>query len=474
MLHLYNSLTRKKEPLQPIRPPHIGIYVCGLTVYDDCHIGHGRLFIWFDVLIRYLRDIGYEVTYVRNITDIDDKIIKKADELNIDYRELADSVIQFMHEDEAALNIVSPNFEPRVTDHIPEIIAMIDLLINKGFAYITSRGDVYYSVEKFVSYGALANRDLHSLQSRMATEQQEDKKNPLDFVLWKAAKPGEPYWNSPWGNGRPGWHIECSAMAKKYLGSTLDIHGGGSDLQFPHHQNEIAQSEAANDVPLANCWMHLGFVQNSDEKMSKSLNNFFTLKEIMRSYLPEILRYFSLTSHYRSPINFSHENMEQAETALRKLYIAIRNLDTTEVLSRNKLRNISKEHHDKFYAAMDDDCNTPQAMATLFDLAREINQLRAAQNLAAATYLGKLLKKLAGVLGLLQSDPNDFLKYGVDEKAIDVYVAKRHEARNARNWEEADRIRNQLTGIGIALEDTREQTMWFLEDRTKYQRNNFL
>lgn len=472
MTYLYNSLTRKKELLSPIRPPHIGIYVCGLTVYDDCHIGHGRLFIWFDMLVRYLRDIGYEVTYVRNITDIDDKIIKKAHELNIDHRELTDGVIKSMHEDVTALNIISPNFEPRVTDNIPEIIAMIDVLINKGFAYVTPCGDVYYSVEKFSPYGALANRDLHSIQSRLATEQQEEKKNPLDFALWKAAKPDEPYWNSPWGDGRPGWHIECSAMAKKYLGNTLDIHGGGYDLQFPHHQNEIAQSEAANGAPLANCWVHLGFVQNSDEKMSKSLNNFFTLKEVIRNYFPEVLRYFYLTSHYRSPINFSHENMEQAEAALRKLYIATRNLDTSEVLSRDDLRNISPEHHDKFYAAMDDDGNTPQALAVLFELVREINQLRTARNLPAATSLSKLLKKLAGVLGLLQSDPNDFLKYGVAVEAIDALVAKRHEARNTKNWEEADRVRSQLTAMGIALEDTKERTLWFLEDRTKYKNNN--
>ena len=472
MVHLYNSLTRKKEPLQQIRPLHIGIYVCGLTAYDDCHIGHGRLFIWFDVLIRYLRDLGYAVTYVRNITDVDDKLIKKAGELNIDYRELTGQVIRSMHEDEAALNIVSPNFEPRVTAHIAEIIAMIDLLIHKDFAYISSRGNVYYSVEKFSSYGALVNRDLNSLQSRMATEQQEDKKNPLDFALWKAAKSGEPCWHAPWGNGRPGWHIECSAMAKKYLGDTVDIHGGGSDLQFPHHQNEIAQSEAANGAPLANCWVHLGFVQNSDEKMSKSLNNFFTIKEIIRSYFPEVLRYFSLTSHYRSPINFSHENMEQAEAALRKLYIAIRNLDTTETLSKDELRKISRESYDKFYAAMDDDCNTPQAMAVLFDLAREINQLRTTRSFAAATSLGKLLKRLAGVLGLLQSDPNDFLKHGVAVEAVDALVTQRHAARNAKHWEVADGIRNRLTAMGIALEDTRDRTMWFLEDKAKYKKNN--
>ncbi len=470
MIYLYNSLTQRKELLEPVKPGHIGIYVCGLTVYDKCHIGHGRLFVWFDVLVRYLRHLNYQVTYVRNITDIDDKIIKKSRELNLDYQDLVQSMIIAMHKDEARLNIISPDFEPRVTEHIGEITAMIKVLIDGGFAYATSSGDVYYSVATFDTYGKLAHQTLDSLKSSAANERDRDKNSPLDFALWKTAKPNEPSWNSPWGKGRPGWHIECSAMAKKYLGNTLDIHGGGSDLQFPHHQNEIAQSEAANGTTLAKHWMHLGFVQNADEKMSKSLNNYFTLEEIIDTYPPEVLRYFILTSHYRSPINFSHENMENAENALRRLYIALRGFNVSNAMDQEELQNISREHYEKFHAAMADDCNTPQAMAILFDLAREINQLRGTEKNTAAVW-AKLLKHLAGILGLLQSEPNNFLQHGVNEKFISTLLTKRQEARHNKNWEEADKIRHQLTSMGISLEDTREETLWFLEDRVKYKTN---
>ncbi|MBU0744632.1 MAG: cysteine--tRNA ligase, partial [Gammaproteobacteria bacterium] len=372
MIHIYNTLTKQKELLKPINSPHIGLYVCGLTVYADCHVGHGRLFIWFDTLVRYLRGIGYQVTYVRNITDIDDKIINRSKEMGIDYKELTAQVIASMHADEKALGIIPPNFEPRVTDHISEIIDMIQTLIDKGFAYVTKSGDVYYSVEKFNKYGELAHQDIGNLCLVARIESNVDKQNPLDFVLWKAAKPNEPFWPSPWGNGRPGWHIECSAMAKKYLGKTFDIHGGGSDLQFPHHQNEVAQSEAANGCQLANYWMHIGFVQNNQEKMSKSLDNFFTLKEILNKYHPEVLRYFMISSHYRSPVNFSQENLSNAEAALKRFYITLRDTPSEGML---KIDTNSK-FYKNFHEAMEDDFNTPKAISVLFDLSREINQLR--------------------------------------------------------------------------------------------------
>lgn len=449
--------------LKPIKPSHIGLYVCGLTVYDDCHIGHGRLFIWFDVLVRYLRSIGYKVTYVRNITDIDDKIIKRAKELGIDYKELTSKIITSMHNDAKLLNLISPDFEPCVTQHIPEIIEMIKVLVDKKYAYVTASGDVYYQVDKFKKYGELAHQDIESLRSGARIEANEDKHNPLDFALWKAAKPEEPFWPSPWGNGRPGWHIECSAMAKKYLGSHFDIHGGGSDLQFPHHQNELAQSEAANENPMANYWMHIGFVQNEQEKMSKSLGNFFILKEILKKTPPEVLRYFVLTSHYRSPINFSEETLNNAEAALRRFYITLRDIPPKDIqiASNNKF-------YKKFHAAMADDFNTPEALAALFDLTREINQLRDTKQLGKAQELSALLKQLGTTLGLLQEKPEKFLKAGVDQDLIEKLIASRNTARKNKNWELADKIRDELGSMGISLEDTSQGTTWTVEDRSKY------
>ena len=472
MTYIYNTLTKQKELFRPINSPKIGLYVCGLTVYDDCHIGHGRLFIWFDTLVRYLRSIGYQVIYVRNITDIDDKIIKRAKELGIDYKKLTTQVISSMHADEKLLNTIPPNFEPRVTDHISEVIDMIQILINKGFAYTAKNGDVYYSVEKFKTYGELAHQDIDNLVLGARVETNEEKQNPLDFVLWKAAKPEEPSWSSPWGNGRPGWHIECSAMAKKYLGNTFDIHGGGNDLQFPHHQNELAQSEAANGSPLANYWMHIGFVQNNQEKMSKSLGNFFTLKEILNKYPPEVLRFFILMSHYHSPVNFSEENLNNAETALRRFYIALRNLPSENIIEADAN---SSQFYKNFHLAMEDDFNTPKAISTLFDITREINQLRDTKQLLKAQQQCALLKYLGGILGLLQEIPSVFLKSGVNSDIIETLIASRDQERQNKDWQKADKIRDKLVAMGITLEDTKSSTSWFVEDRKKYlesMRNN--
>lgn len=459
MIYIYNTLTKEKEPLKTIDPKKIRLYVCGLTVYDDCHIGHGRLFIWFDTFVRYLRSVGYEVTYVRNITDIDDKIIKRSKELGIDWKDLTLQVIDSMHNDEKNLNIISPNFEPKVTEHIPEIIEMIQTLVDKGFAYQAQNGDVYYSVEKFDSYGELSHQDIESLCSGARVESNEDKNNPLDFVLWKTAKPGEPSWSSPWGEGRPGWHIECSAMAKKYLGSHFDIHGGGSDLQFPHHQNEVAQSEAANDCKLANYWMHIGFVQSNQEKMSKSLGNFFTLKKIFAKYNPEVLRYFVLNSHYRSPVNFSFENMDLAASALRRFYITLREYPVEKEEEKIDIKN---EIYKKFHEAMSDDFNTPRAISYLFDLVREINQLRDNERIDEAKKLCVLLRKLAGSLGLLQEDPNEFLKSGtdIDRDVVETLIEDRNKARKEKDWTKSDKIRDELTAMGISLEDTPNGTLW--------------
>ncbi|MDR1057374.1 MAG: cysteine--tRNA ligase [Coxiellaceae bacterium] len=465
MIHIYNTLTKQKELLKPINPPHLSIYVCGLTVYDDCHIGHGRLFVWFDVLVRYLRSIGYQITYVRNITDIDDKIIKRAKELGIDYQELASNIIASMHQDEKLLNIISPDFEPRVTGHISEIIEMIQTLIDKNFAYTTKCGDVYYHVAKFSKYGELAHQDIASLCSGIRVEANEEKKNPFDFALWKAAKPNEPFWPSPWGNGRPGWHIECSAMSKKYLGNHFDIHGGGSDLQFPHHQNELAQSEAANDTLFVNYWMHIGFVQSNQEKMSKSLGNFFTLKDILGKFPPEVLRYFVLTSHYRSPINFSKENLVNAEATLQRFYITLRDIDPEDTTLKIDSNN---QFYKKFHLAMADDFNTPEALSVLFDLTHEINQLRDTKQLSKAKEFIILLKNLGATLGLLQDNPKTFLKFGVNIKTIETSISSRNIARKNKNWILADKIRDKLSAIGITLEDTPQGTEWILENRNKY------
>ena len=437
MLYIYNTFSRQKEPFKPISAPKVGLYACGLTVYDDSHIGHGRLFIWFDVVVRYLRHCDYQVTYVRNITDIDDKIIKRSSELNIEYTTLTERMIASMHADEKALNIISPDIEPRATEHIPQIIELIQTLIDKDFAYATDSGDVYYEVAKFKTYGELSHQDINNLRLGARVEINENKRDPLDFALWKAAKPNEPFWPSPWGNGRPGWHIECSSMAREYLGKNFDIHGGGSDLQFPHHQNELAQSEAANNCRFVNYWMHIGFVQVNQEKMSKSLGNFATLKEVLKKYHPETIRYFVVASHYRSPINFSEENLENAHSSLRRLYIAIRDLSITTTDKIDPENKFVK----RFHAAMDDDFNTPEALAVLFELTREINKLRDSNQLIEATQYGSILKQLGWILGILQDNPEDFLKAGVDQEKIETLITARNEARKNKNWEEADKVR---------------------------------
>lgn len=460
MLHIYNTSSRQKELFQPINAPKVGLYVCGLTVYDDCHLGHGRLFIWFDVVVRYLRHLGFEVTYVRNITDIDDKIIKRANELIIDYQELTKNTIAAMHSDEERLNIIPPDFEPQVTANITPIIAFIQTLITKGFAYVANNGDVYYQVAKFADYGKFANQDLASLRSGARIEASELKNDPLDFVLWKAAKPNEPYWQSPWGNGRPGWHIECSAMAKTYLGDTFDLHGGGNDLQFPHHQNEVAQSEAANGCKLANYWMHMGFIQVDQEKMSKSLGNFFTLKEILERYHPEILRYLVVASHYRSPINFCQASLEQASGALRRFYLALRDLPSVELVLPAPTE-LTADFSQRFHVAMDDDFNTPEALAVLFDLTREINRLRDAGQVLVAHQYAHLLKKLGYILGILQDEPQHFLQAGIDETKITTLIAARNQARQDKNWAQADAIRVELTAMGVAIEDTPDGTKFY-------------
>ncbi|RMG31266.1 MAG: cysteine--tRNA ligase [Gammaproteobacteria bacterium] len=455
---VYNSLTRKKEPFVPIEPGRVRMYVCGMTVYDYCHIGHARVMVVFDVIVRYLRAVGYDVTYVRNITDIDDKIIQRANERHEDFRDLTDFYIRAMHEDAAALGVLPPDIEPRATASMGEIIAMIRRLLEKGHAYVGANGDVYYDVSSFPEYGKLSGEKPEALRAGARIEVGEAKDDPLDFVLWKQAKPGEPSWDSPWGPGRPGWHIECSAMSTHYLGERFDIHGGGMDLKFPHHENEIAQSEGVCDCRFVNYWIHNGFVQVNEEKMSKSLGNFFTVREVLRHYPPEVVRFFILGSHYRSPLNYSEENLEAARQGLSRLYTALRGL------APGAAETDRAEAAAPFHAAMRDDFNTPEAISVLFDLAREINRRRA-RDPAEAARLAGVLRHLGGLLGLLQDDPEAFLRSGrgeedLPDEEIERLIAARAAARQARDWAEADRIRDQLQARGIVLEDTPQGTTW--------------
>lgn len=457
MLQIYNTLTHKKEDFKPIQPGKIGIYVCGMTVYDDCHIGHARAtMVVFDVIVRYLRSRGFEVTYVRNITDIDDKIIKRAQENKEDYLALTDRVIASMRADSTALGVLPPTHEPRATEYIPKIIELIQTLLDKKHAYKAENGDICFDVSSFPDYGKLAHQDLEKLRSGARVAITDTKGDPLDFVLWKLAKPGEPHWSSPWGEGRPGWHIECSAMSLKTLGIPIDIHGGGSDLVFPHHQNEVAQSEAATGKHFVNTWMHVGFVQINKEKMSKSLNNFFTIKEVLKQYPAEVVRYFLLASHYRSPVNYSQENLQSAQNALERFYLALRGLPTT-------INKPSGEWYEvEFNNAMDDDFNTPEALAVLFELTREINRVRES-NIETAAELGALLRHLGGILGLLQQDPQQFLHAGTkkdDAEKIEELITARNLARKNKHWAEADRVRDELLQMGISLEDTAKGTIW--------------
>ena len=455
MLVLYNSLTRRKEPFVPLVPGQARMYVCGMTVYDYCHLGHARVLVVFDIVYRYLRHLGYEVTYVRNITDIDDKIIQRAQASGITVDALTARFIAAMREDAAALGVLPPTHEPRATEHIENIQAMIATLLAKDHAYVADNGDVYYAVASFPEYGKLSGKDPRALRAGARVEIDERKRDPLDFALWKAAKPGEPAWDSPWGAGRPGWHIECSAMSTNCLGNHFDLHGGGADLQFPHHENEIAQSEAATGAPFVNFWLHNGFVRVNEEKMSKSLGNFFTVREVLARYRPEEVRYFILASHYRSPLNYGDEQLDQARAAVTRLYTALRDLPPAAPAPAAVFR-------ERFEAALADDFNTPEALAALFDLAREINRLRSEEPARAAA-LAATLRELGGLLGLLGDDPAAYLRgtgAELDEAAIGALLARRAQARQERNWAEADRLRDELHAAGIVLEDGADGTRW--------------
>jgi cysteinyl-tRNA synthetase len=474
MIRIHNSLTGEKQPLQPIVSGQVGMYVCGITVYDYIHIGHSRFMVVFDVVNRYLRYRGYQVTYVRNITDIDDKIIKRAAEKSEPIEAVTERFIQAMNEDGAALGLARPDHEPRATQYLPQIIAMIGQLIDRGYAYVAADGDVLYSVAKFGPYGKLSGKRLSDLRAGARVEVDESKRDPLDFVLWKHAKPGEPAWDSPWGTGRPGWHIECSAMSTSLLGTHFDIHGGGMDLKFPHHENEIAQSCGANDDPFVNIWMHNGFVNIDNEKMSKSLGNFFTVREVLPKLRhPEVLRYFILSSHYRGPINYSLDQLEQADSALLRIYTALRDLPPAPL--------VESQHSTRFREVMDDDFNTPEAIAVLQNMTREINSAKAAGEQAKAAALGAELRSLGGVLGVTQVDPAEYFKRGspsippgtgrvtaegtaraagasLSDAEIEQLIADRLAARKAKNWGEADRIRGEFAKAGIVLEDKPDGT----------------
>lgn len=457
-LKIYNTLNKQKNLFQPLNPGHIKFYVCGMTVYDYCHIGHGRILVVFDVIVRYLRYLGYQVNYVRNITDIDDKIIQRAIENGEHWEDLTTRFITAMTEDEAALQIIPPSSQPQATHYVDKMINMIQVLINKNFAYQASNGDVYYNVEKFKHYGQLAHQDLEGLRAGSRVEVDAAKQSPLDFVLWKRAKPQEPCWDSPWGPGRPGWHIECATMATDLLGSPIDIHGGGLDLQFPHHQNELAQAEAACDCPFVNNWMHVGYVQVNQEKMSKSLGNFFTIRKVLEQYNPETLRYFLAASHYRSPINYTDEHLNNAEQALERFYIALRGLPQEGIAEQE-----GENYEERFKEKMNDDFNTPEALGVLFDLARNINKLREQGKIQEAAQWGKTLKRLGGVLGFLQQNPEVFLQreMGSNIHNIDSLIAERNQARQNRDWPEADRLRKKLDAMGVTLEDTADgKTQW--------------
>ena len=452
MLHITNSLTRAKEAFTPLVPGKVRMYVCGMTVYDLCHLGHARVFVVFDMVVRWLRASGYAVEYVRNITDIDDKIIKRAQENGETPAALTARFIDAMHADERALGVLPPDHEPRATAYVAQMLAMIGRLVAKGLAYAAPNGDVYYSVRGFPAYGRLSGKSLDELRAGERVEIDPNKRDPMDFVLWKAAKPGEPAWDSPWGRGRPGWHIECSAMSAELLGPHFDIHGGGQDLQFPHHENEIAQSEGAHGCKFVNYWMHNGFVRVDNEKMSKSLGNFFTIREVLEKYDAEVVRFFILRAHYRSPLNYSDAHLDDARGALTRLYTALKHVPVGDAAP-----DWNTPAAQRFRAAMDDDFNTPEALAVLFELAADANRGDAAA--------ARQLRQLGGVLGLLQRDAADFLQGGaapggMAETEIEALIAARQAARRARDFAESDRIRDALAAAGIVLEDGPGGTTW--------------
>ena len=451
MLRIYNTLAREKQDFFPITPGKVRMYVCGMTVYDYCHLGHARVMVVFDVVQRWFRASGFDVTYVRNITDIDDKIIKRAQEKGEPIEALTARFIEAMDEDAAALGIEKPDHEPRATQYVPGMLEMIRTLESRGLAYQADNGDVNYAVRKFEGYGKLSGRSLDELRAGERVEIDMGKHDPLDFVLWKHSKEGEPAWESDWGTGRPGWHIECSAMSTALLGEHFDIHGGGQDLQFPHHENQIAQSEGASQTKFVNYWMHNGFVRIDDEKMSKSLGNFFTVREVLERYDAEVVRFFMLRAHYRSPLNYSDQHLDDAKHALTRLYTALKDVD-----ARAGAIAWADPHAARFREAMDDDFNTPEAVAVLFELANEVNKSRSPAHAA-------LLKSLGGVLGLLQRDSEEFLRGAVEageEKWIAQKIAERAAAKKARDFAKADAIRDELMNKGIVLEDTPKGTVW--------------
>lgn len=466
MLSLYNTLTKTKQEFTPINSQQVRMYVCGMTVYDYCHLGHARVMVVFDLVARWLRELGYSLEYVRNITDIDDKIIARANEKNISITELTDFFIQAMHEDAAALGVLSPDHEPRATHYIPQMIAMIESIIANGKAYVANNGDVYYSVREFPNYGQLSGKSLDDLRAGERVEVDSHKRDPLDFVLWKAAKQHEPAWDSPWGRGRPGWHIECSAMSKALLGQNLDIHGGGADLQFPHHENEIAQSCGAEKNACCEqhnhfnshvkYWLHNGFIRVDNEKMSKSLGNFFTIREVLQKYDAEVVRFFILRAHYRSPLNYSDAHLDDAKGALTRLYTALKNTPPAEIAVHAQLNDYTR----RFYDVMNDDFGTAEAVAVLFELANEINKTHDNQ-------LAGCLKGLGSFMGLLQREPAAFLQgsvgeeiTGISNETIESLIAARQQARSDKDWAESDRIRDELAAAGIVLEDGANGTNW--------------
>ena len=454
MLTLHNTLTRKKETFVPITPGQVRMYVCGMTVYDYCHLGHARVLVVFDMITRWLRTSGYDVTYVRNVTDIDDKIIKRAKENGEAFTALTQRFIDAMHEDERRLSVLPPDHEPRATEYVGKMLTMIETLIDRDHAYAAPNGDVYYAVQSFPSYGRLSGKSLDDLRAGERVEIDPNKRDPMDFVLWKAAKPGEPCWPSPWGAGRPGWHIECSAMGGDLLGKHFDIHGGGQDLQFPHHENEIAQSEGANACKFVNYWLHNGFVRIDDEKMSKSLGNFFTIREVLEKYDAEVVRFFILRAHYRSPLNYSDQHLDDAKAALTRLYTALRGIAVAPAII-----DWNASLPARFKAAMDDDFNTPEALAVLFDLAAEVNKSR-------DPVKAGLLQALGGVLGLLQRDPETFMQAGpasddgYTPERIQTRIDERLATRKAKDFKRSDAIRDELKAAGIVLEDGPQGTTW--------------
>ena len=458
MLQIYNTLSRKKEVFTPITPGKVGLYVCGITIYDLCHIGHARTYVAFDVIARYFKYLGYNLTHVRNITDIDDKIIKRANENNETYTELTERMTKQMYQDFDDLNIMRPDIAPTVSGNMPEIIALIARLIEREHAYVSDNGDVLFDVSSYKDYGKLSGQDLSMLQAGSRVDVEKSKRDPLDFVLWKMAKPNEPSWDSVWGKGRPGWHIECSAMNSKHLGTHFDIHGGGSDLQFPHHENEIAQSCCAYDTPYVNYWMHGGMVQINKEKMSKSLNNFFTLRSVLDTYDAESVRFFLTSSHYRSQLNYSQENLAQARAGLERLYTALRGVELIKTeLAGNEFVN-------RFEKAMNDDFNCPEAISVIFEMAKEINRIKANDSKQAGE-LAFILVKLGEVLGIAQTKPESFFQGGNNDDSefaaqVEALIAQRKQARADKNWTAADDARDKLAAMNIILEDGSSGTTW--------------